>query len=663
MVIHRAAIWALAGLCLARPAAAQGPDYTSAPGTETLVSGPVHEAFASPLIYDPRPTAVVAKQPPPPIDEVPPDQKPVGANIQWIPGYWGWDDSRNDFVWISGLWREPPPGRQWVPGYWTPAQNGFQWVPGAWVPLGQDAADPNAGAQYLPTPPDSLEAGPNVAAPGADFAWSPGYWQWMGDRYAWRPGFWVQTQPNWSWSPAHYNWTPNGSLFVDGYWDRPVQTRGTLFAPVYFQQPVYRQQGYSYTPGLSILAGSLLSNLFVRPSYGQYYFGDYYSQSNFQQGYYPSYSFHQSRYGYDPIYAYGAARNGGNPGWSNGLRDDYLYRRDHAEARPPHTFVQQQSLAQQFSTVNNVNNVNNINNINNVTRNNFLMARSIDNIARGPDQGVRYEAVAADRRQEYARQSRAVNQFREQRFRQEGEAARARPASAPITPSRFDLPRSPIAHQAQTQAQPVAPPQRPNVPAPRPELRPRPAEAPHPRPEPHPESRQFGPGHPGFTPQGEPHRQPPNMRPAALNQPPDAQAQQRQLAMEQQRTQQAQARQQMQAQAQQQAAARQQALAQQQAAARQQASTQQQAQAAARQQALAQQQAQVQARQQALAQQQAQAQARQQALAQQQAQAQQQAVARQQAQALAQQQAQAKQQAAVAEARQRAQQKGQNQPK
>ena len=514
--IPRAALWVLAGLALARPAAAQGPDYASPPGTETLVSGPVHEAFASPLIYDPRPTALVPKPPPQPIQEVPPDQKPVGANVQWIPGYWAWDDSRNDFLWISGLWREPPPGRQWVPGYWTQAQGGYQWVPGAWVPLDPNAADPNSNAQYLPTPPDSLEAGPNAPAPGPEYSWSPGYWQWMGGNYAWRPGFWVQAQPNWSWSPAHYNWTPNGSLFVDGYWDRPVQTRGTLFAPVYFQQPVYRQPGYSYTPGLSILAGSLLSNLFVRPSYGQYYYGNYYAQNNFQQGYYPAFAFHQSRYGYDPIYAHDAALNGGNPGWSNGLRDDYLYRRDHVEARPPTTFLQQQTMVQRNTTINNTN-VNNTN-ISSVTRNNFLMARPIDHIAAGPNPAVRYEAVAAQRRQEYAQQSAAVGRLGEQRFRQEGEAARARPASAPIAPQRLDLPRSPIAHQAENR--PVAaPPQRPSIPAPQPEIRPRPAEAPHPRPEPHPEARQFGPGHPGFTPQGEPHAQPAHERPVARPEP------------------------------------------------------------------------------------------------------------------------------------------------
>ena len=53
--------------------------------------------------------------------------------------------------------------------------------------------------------------------------------------------------------PAHYVWSPSGYLFVDGYWDRPLMQRGMMFAPVYFQQPLYRQPNYVYTPTISLL--------------------------------------------------------------------------------------------------------------------------------------------------------------------------------------------------------------------------------------------------------------------------------------------------------------------------------------------------------------------------------------------------------------------------
>ncbi|MFH1748080.1 MAG: hypothetical protein ABIG44_13675 [Planctomycetota bacterium] len=39
---------------------------------------------------------------------MPPDQRPESADVTWIPGYTAWDDERNDYVWVSGVWRAPP---------------------------------------------------------------------------------------------------------------------------------------------------------------------------------------------------------------------------------------------------------------------------------------------------------------------------------------------------------------------------------------------------------------------------------------------------------------------------------------------------------------------------------------------------------------------------
>ena len=72
--------------------------------------------------------------------------------------------------------------------------------------------------QYLPTPPPSLEAGPNSPPPSDNLTWAPGCWYWLENRYVWRPGFWVPVRSDWVWVPAHSVWTPNGSLFADGYW-------------------------------------------------------------------------------------------------------------------------------------------------------------------------------------------------------------------------------------------------------------------------------------------------------------------------------------------------------------------------------------------------------------------------------------------------------------
>src|SRR5262249_26580869 len=62
---------------------------SSRTGVEVLTRGPFHEAFAT-LTTEPAPTPPIDKQPPKPIEEMPPAEKPEG-NVTWIPGYWAWD--------------------------------------------------------------------------------------------------------------------------------------------------------------------------------------------------------------------------------------------------------------------------------------------------------------------------------------------------------------------------------------------------------------------------------------------------------------------------------------------------------------------------------------------------------------------------------------------
>src|SRR5258708_427158 len=72
-------------------------------GVEVQTRGPVHEAFAGVVSFQPEAGVVTSKKPPEPIDELPAEQRPAGANVAWIPGYWAWDDDRDDFLWVSGL--------------------------------------------------------------------------------------------------------------------------------------------------------------------------------------------------------------------------------------------------------------------------------------------------------------------------------------------------------------------------------------------------------------------------------------------------------------------------------------------------------------------------------------------------------------------------------
>jgi len=241
------------------------------PGIEVLAQGPVHEAYAEPADFRPEASPLIAKQPPDPVPEAPPDQKPEGDNVQWIPGYWSWDP-QGDFIWISGFWRNLPPGQQWVPGHWQQAAAGWQWVPGFWTSAAQ------AAVEYLPAPPPLIDAAPSAPAPNDTSIYVPGIWVYRDARYLWRPGFWIAYQPAWVWIPAHYVWTPGGYIFIEGYWDHPLSERGLLFAPVRIDRRVV-VANWTYVPQYVVQQDFLIGALFVGPGHHHFYFGDYFEAS------------------------------------------------------------------------------------------------------------------------------------------------------------------------------------------------------------------------------------------------------------------------------------------------------------------------------------------------------------------------------------------------
>ncbi|MCA9120446.1 MAG: YXWGXW repeat-containing protein [Planctomycetaceae bacterium] len=394
-------------------------------GMEVLTRGPVHEAFAETVTFDPEPGIVTPKMPPVAIEEVPPDQRPEGTNVAWIPGYWAWDDERTDFLWVSGVWRALPPGRQWVPGYWGRAGQGAQWTSGYW------ADSESTEAEYLPEPPASVESGPNVPAPSVNHIWLPGTWLWQQNRYAWRPGYWAPGQSNWDWIPAHYVWTPRGYLFVDGYYDYTVARRGVLFAPVYFNSNSYSQQGFSYRPATVINPAVFASHLFLRPSYGHYYFGDYYGSNYSSNGFSPWFSFFSSRSGYDPFYAQQYWQNRNNGQWNRQVQADFTHRQANAAARPPRTFAAQQQLGGNGPKSQNMASV---------------IAQQLDQFRKTADSSMRFQPVNDGDRQQFGRRGQDVQSLREQR--QQLEAKVAEPTAAPSAQggasARVKLPTSPF---------------------------------------------------------------------------------------------------------------------------------------------------------------------------------------------------------------------------
>jgi WXXGXW repeat (2 copies) len=407
---------------------------------QVLTRGPIHEAFAAPVVHDPASGPLIPKQPPDPIQEMPPDQKPAGQNVQWIPGYWSWDVSRNDYLWVSGIWRDPPPNSQWVPGYWHQVEGGNQWVSGTWIPVSSGPAQGQAQGHgqgqpsYLPqAPPQSLESGPTTPQPNPNVAWTPGYWSWQGSNYAWRPGFWGAVQANWIWMPAHYVWTPSGYLFVAGYWDLPVANRGLMFAPVYYPQPVYAQPNFVFTPSIGIVGSAVTANLFVSAGTNQYLFGNFYAQNFLSVGITPWFSF--SIGGgrpafFDPLFSYYSVVNiRQNPGWAAQIRRDYILRRDNIAMRPPITYLEQTRLIERNITIDRG------------------IGMPLSRMA--AERGMRLERVSEVERQQVRRQVAQLHQLREQRVQQEREGARARAAGgAAARPRPMNLAHSPIAARA-----------------------------------------------------------------------------------------------------------------------------------------------------------------------------------------------------------------------
>jgi hypothetical protein len=311
------------------------------PGMDVLTRGPIHEAFAQPASSGGVPSLIIPQKPPDPIEEVPPTVKPDDNRAQWIGGYWTWAEDRKDFLWVSGVWRVPPPNTQWVAGYWTPAQGGFQWTPGFWSPAAQQQV-----TYYPPVPATSPEAGPTSPLPGANYFWIPGCYVWRGDHYAWQPGYWAPARENWVWVPPSYTWTPAGYVYCPGYWDYPLAGRGMMFAPVAFEAGYYRRPGFYYSPAVVIDAGVLTFGLFVRPAYCHYYYGDYYAVEYDRAGIYPWYGVHRYHgYGYDPLFTYyGCYYRERDPHWGEHLEGWHTYYREHPDMRPPHTMEAQLRL-------------------------------------------------------------------------------------------------------------------------------------------------------------------------------------------------------------------------------------------------------------------------------------------------------------------------------
>jgi hypothetical protein len=329
-IIQICSLVAIAGFSTARG------DDSNQKYIEIDARGPVHEAYAQPYASDPVPNSAVDKQPPDPIPEEPAAERPTGKNVQWIPGYWQWDNDRKDFIWNSGMWREMPQGRRWVPGYWAKTAEGFRWVSGHFA----DANEKDN--QYVPEPPRNPDQGPTTPAPDDNSSYIPGAWFYGNNGYTYRGGYWTDCFADRIWIPARYYWSPYGYRFCSGYWDYPFAGRGLLFAPVYFTRPLWLTTGWFYRPYFTVGFGGLFGNFFVGYGYNHYFFGDYYGSSYLSLGIYPWYW--GARYRYDPIWNHQRSVNRNNANWATTFHNNYIGRVNGTMPIPPRSLSSQAAL-------------------------------------------------------------------------------------------------------------------------------------------------------------------------------------------------------------------------------------------------------------------------------------------------------------------------------
>ncbi len=167
----------------------------------------------------------IAKAPPAMIAERPGAQRP-GPDARWIEGYWDWDESREDFAWVTGTWLVPPPGEFWVAGYWRRDAKGWYRVPGCWSGGGQVQKVMRvqevalSGRTTGPSPSLTRPEETIGNAPGPDYFYVPGEYVPAWGGVAWRSGFWAPSHPGWEWIPARWERRADTWVFHEGFWYR-----------------------------------------------------------------------------------------------------------------------------------------------------------------------------------------------------------------------------------------------------------------------------------------------------------------------------------------------------------------------------------------------------------------------------------------------------------
>jgi len=169
-----------------------------------------------------------------------------------------------------------------------------------------------------------------------------------------------------------------------------------------------------------------MNHLFLRPSYGHYYFGDYYGTNYTTYGFYPWFAYGSSGYGYDPFYARQRWHHRRDNNWAQRIEDDFHYRRHHDDARPPRTWNAERLLLNRTDPA-------------------LIVATPYNELLKNQENRTRFQAVEPAERQRLGRRSRDVQEFRTQRQKIEADSGEPQPQKErERRPARVKVPRSPF---------------------------------------------------------------------------------------------------------------------------------------------------------------------------------------------------------------------------
>jgi hypothetical protein len=180
------------------PQSGAKPKPESSDSRVTVIEkAPIHEGFAQPGAQIRGKGMTAPKAPPLPVNEIPPEPKPEGASMKWIPGYWAWDAERTDFIWVCGCYRNTPSERTWEPGRWKETKKEWTYFPGYWRPT-----DGKTLAANLPEPPAVKEEAPVAPKDNPNAMWVPGIWEYKDSKFEWQPGYWPASRERMIWQQA-----------------------------------------------------------------------------------------------------------------------------------------------------------------------------------------------------------------------------------------------------------------------------------------------------------------------------------------------------------------------------------------------------------------------------------------------------------------------------